>query len=420
MHADLNTQVAAIEKLINELTPKELAAKEALDSAPDNEALKLQHSSIAGHIKDLREMSFFMQDQIGSLQNVIKTNTAPTETIQHSASDKTMINNVPAPTNSIITSTKSQITLKSPKPYAIGDDFEIFFELFKSFSEGETYFRRVQILKTLLSPEAYKISKHVFDDVHDLENLEKGLNPIFSKSTNLTSAIHAFRLIKQNRDETAEAFATRIRICAAEAFPSCSQKEREPYMVQMFVQGLNVSQQQKNLLNLTEHNSLSDTLIVAARLIDDVTEIHSVETTVPNKVTVCNYCKKTGHIVAECRTRLRHQTEQARMQTVSSCTNCGARHAAAECRQPPKTDVICFLCQKRGHFSRQCRSAANAKVLCQLCQKPGHVALQCRTVKFSSVKSAPEPNFLSTQHLSNRTDAIPSDSPFQGNGTRLA
>ena len=362
----------------------------------------------------------FIQDQVTSLQNVIKATTASSNIIPPSALEKDTTHVTPTASNFAVASTHSQITLKSPKPYAIGDDFEIFFELFKSFSEGETYPRRVQILKTLLSPEAYKISKHVFDGVQDLENLEKGLIPIFSKSTNLTSAIHAFRLIKQNRDETAEAFATRIRICAAEAFPSCSQKEREPYMVQMFVQGLNVSQQQKNLLNLTEHNSLSDTLIVAARLTDDVTEIHSVETTVPNKVTICNYCKKTGHVAAECRTRLRHQAEQTRGHIVPSCTNCGGRHTTAECRQPPKADVICFLCQKRGHFSRQCRNASNAAALCQLCQKPGHVALQCRTVKFSSVKSAPEPNFLPAQPLPNRADALPSNSQFQGNGARLA
>ena len=420
----LQAQIIAINETTRRLKEKKQEAEGVVEENVLDANAQARLTVVTNHLNDLEGQADYLQNQIKDLDQ-LKTSIQSrlvTPLRGHSPARKTpenisSVSFTPSLSNPVI-------KLKPPKPYKIGEDFDIFYELFRSFSEGEPYARQVQILKTLLTPEAYKISKHVFDDAYNLQELEKGLNSVFAKSTNLTSAIHAFRQIKQYKDENTEAFATRIRLCAAEAFPTCSQREREPYMIQMFVQGLNVSQQQKNLLSVTEHQTLSDTLLVAARLTDEPTEIHSVESQSKTEIKTCYYCKKPGHVAVECRTRLRHQHEQTNEVSAPSCNNCGGRHNTYTCRQPPKAEVICLLCQKRGHFSRQCRNAvnsnANYRPQCQLCQKPGHVALQCRTVKFSAAKSAPEPNFLPAQSPPNHTDALPSNSQFQGNGARLA
>ena len=424
MLKSLQAQLTAINETTNRLREKKREAEEGVEENVLDVNAQARLTAVSNHIDDLESQAEYLESQIGDLNQLKITMQSKLTTPPRGQSPQRKNTENLSSVSFAQSSANPVIKLKPPKPYKIGEDFDIFYELFRSFSEGEPYARQIQILKTLLTPEAYKISKHVFDDAYNLQELEEGLNSVFAKSTNLTSAIHAFRQIKQYKDENTEAFATRIRLCAAEAFPTCSQREREPYMIQMFVQGLNVSQQQKNLLSVTEHKSLSDTLLVAARLTDEPTEIHSVESQSKTEIKTCYYCKKPGHLAIECRTRLRHQNEQTNEIPVSNCNNCGGRHPTHICYLPAKTNVTCNICQKRGHFSRQCRNTVNSNTdyrpQCQLCQKTGHVALQCRTVKFSAAKSAPEPNFLPAQSPPNHTDALPSNSQFQGNGARLA
>lgn len=44
------------------------------------------------------------------------------------------------------------------------------------------------------------------------------------------------------------------------------------------------------------------------------------------------------------------------------------------------SNVTCYNCDRRGHYSRQCTSS---KVRCRACQKFGHLAKHCRTTKKS-------------------------------------
>ena len=304
----------------------------------------------------------------------------------------------PNTSNQLFNEPQKTVKIKAPAPYKIGDDFTIFYELFRSFTAQEDYESTVQILKTLLTTEAYKICRHVFEEADNFRALEAELNSIFAKTTNLTSAIHNFRQIKQLREEKTEAFATRVRLCAAEAFPKFNQIDREPYMVQMFVQGLNVSAQQKNLLSVTEHKSLSEVLMVAARMNEETTEIHSVESNFKSSK-FCKYCKKPGHLLSECRTRPARNFNASHSST-SAITATNALSNSVRNSTP-----ICYNCQKPGHTVRYCK----APVHCQLCDRPGHVARQCRTVKFTIVKTNAEPSY----GVSSSTH-IPTN-PFQGN-----
>ncbi|XP_057432282.1 uncharacterized protein LOC130725036 [Lotus japonicus] len=40
----------------------------------------------------------------------------------------------------------------------------------------------------------------------------------------------------------------------------------------------------------------------------------------------------------------------------------------------PKDDVICFKCNKKGHYANEC----GKEILCWKCQKPGHIERDCR------------------------------------------
>ena len=437
-------QTMNIQSTLNHLLEQEHLAKTEYEAKPDDALLEHKYKQYQQHVKDLTVQRDFLRDQAALLSKESLTGGTSKQDSTKDAQPSNETPKLPAKslTKSIPTYVSSDsecdsdhnyqtphirqryskpyvdkpiIKLKSPQPYKIGDDFEIFFDLFKSFTKDESFTRAIQVLKTLLSQDAYKICKHVFTEVSSIKELERELISVFSKSTNLTSAIHTFRQIKQLKDETKEAFATRVRICAAEAFPNFRQSDREPYMIQMFIQGLNVSQQQKNLLSVTEHKSLSEVVIIAARMADDVTEIHSVETYRGRQPsTICSYCKYPGHTIDECRKRLRNQNSS------ETCANCGFRHATSACRSPPKNEVTCHNCQKKGHYAKQCYSKNSNSLKCQLCQKPGHSAMQCRTVKVTAVKSNPEPTFIPSYQTAPNNATAPTPPPFSGNGQGLA
>ena len=387
MHGDLATKIAEIQNLIADLTPVEKSAKDTCDANPGDEHKKRVYKSLAQQLKILNEQVDFLNDLQEETRSLHKKLGAPLTT----------------------PSSVTQIKLKAPQPFKIGDDFEIFFELFRSFTANETYERSIQILKTLLHADAYKICKHVFDEVDTMYELEGGLHSVFAKATNQTSAIHKFRSIKQLKDESLESFVTRIRICAAEAFPTLPQAGREPFMVQMFIQGLNVSQTQKNLLSVTEHASLSEILVVAARMGDETTEIHSIEST-QGRAKFCNYCKRSGHDINECRTRQRRTggtvPPHGSVPPSNSAPNQPHRESAS----------ACYNCRQPGHIARHCQAPP---LFCQLCDKRGHIARECRTVKFTMVKTNPEQSYGNSVP-NNAASNLPPTNPFQGNGPRLA
>lgn len=98
----------------------------------------------------------------------------------------------------------------------------------------------------------------------------------------------------------------------------------------------------------------------------------------PDRTKTCNYCKRPGHVIQECR---RRQT------TCNKCRKVG--HFANECTfQPvhavqinrePDSRESCQFCQQSGHTAKTCpktKGRINNKV-CQFCDKNGHLATEC-------------------------------------------
>ena len=109
------------------------------------------------------------------------------------------------------------------------------------------------------------------------------------------------------------------------------------------------------------------------------------ESTPEQAVKTCNYCKRTGHLIQDCR---RRQT------TCSKCSKKG--HFPSECQfqsvnfirnhnvtsrndNPSAQIATCQFCQQSGHVAKTCPKikASNNQKLCQYCDKNGHTATEC-------------------------------------------
>ena len=163
----LHSRLDHVSEKIASLSLDLALAKTATDANPDSADKKAYHHALQKQLEALNDEKEFLKkfrdsypEQLQSLNTSFNTNPG------------------------------AVVKLKPPKAYKIGDDFEILFELFQSFASSEPYSRQVQILKTLLSPEAFKVCKHVLNEALTLSHLESELKLVFTKSTNQTSAIH--------------------------------------------------------------------------------------------------------------------------------------------------------------------------------------------------------------------------------------
>ena len=251
-----------------------------------------------------------------------------------------------------------QSLLKAPKPFALGADFDVFTEKLLDYVKEHAFEEQIQVLRALLTPEAYKAGRNVIKDARhtSLKSVLNALKDVLAPKQSLSLRIDAFHKCEQKHSESLEQFLGRLRCAGEEAFPSMP--DLEPYILQQFISGIRASNDHKMLLRAQRLQSVSQALSLATEItaaastmsVDMNTEVHEVQTQSDyhGSRPFCSYCKKVGHFAANCFRK-----------------------------------SICQICQLTGHTAQRCRT----KVVCQLCGKPSHVATQCRSVRFTVPKT---------------------------------
>ena len=77
----------------------------------------------------------------------------------------------------------ASIRLSAPKPFCMGDDFDIFSELFGSYVANEPFDIQLQVLKSSLSAEAYRAGRSAIIGTH-----RHNLGLVFRRSKSANSA----------------------------------------------------------------------------------------------------------------------------------------------------------------------------------------------------------------------------------------
>ena len=168
--------------------------------------------------------------------------------------------------NSSNATTGTHIKFKAPKPFILKNDFKTFSELVSNVLEDDTFDVEVKIIRTLLTPEAYRDCRSVFGIAQNFPELLSKMQEVLcaTPTHNSVANIDKFHACKQEPAESQNEFSNQIRLLAADAHPGIDTVE--PYMLQPFINGLNVSKTNKNLLNAITHTILSNVLTISSRL----------------------------------------------------------------------------------------------------------------------------------------------------------
>ena len=85
----------------------------------------------------------------------------------------------------------ASIRLSAPKSFCMGDDFDIFSELFESYVANEPFNTQLQVLKTSLSAEAYRAGRiaSIGTHRHNLDLVLEDLRAPIAPKPTLTSLI---------------------------------------------------------------------------------------------------------------------------------------------------------------------------------------------------------------------------------------
>ena len=128
----LQAQIIAINETTRRLREKKQEAEEAVEGDVLDVNAQARLSAVSNHLNDLEGQADYLQNQIKDLDQLkaFTQSRLATPLRGYSPVRKSTESFAPSLSNPVI-------KLKPPKPYKIGEDFDIFYELFRSFSEGE-------------------------------------------------------------------------------------------------------------------------------------------------------------------------------------------------------------------------------------------------------------------------------------------
>ena len=272
----------------------------------------------------------------------------------------------------------ASIRLSAPKPFCMGDDFDIFSELFGSYVANEPFDIQLQVLKTSLSAEAYRAGRSAIIGTHrhNLGLVLEDLRALIAPKPTLASLIQKFNSCEQHVNESIALFASRVRSCGIAAY-STMNDSMEPYLVAQFLKGLKATQTLKSIIVARNPLTLNEAMDLALSVISSSpkSEICIEEVQQKPRWSMsqnkdrkrCSFCHKNGHDLNNCRM---------------------------------KFAIKCQLCQRNGHTAKDCwsryQSNKGPSGPCQICNSPTHVATQCRCVKFTPQRMSDNPGFVRT------------------------
>ena len=101
----------------------------------------------------------------------------------------------------------------------------------------------------------------------------------------------------------------------------------------------------------------------------------------------CFFCKRTGHLKADCRAFSKWKTQNPSKVSVMNGGNG---------RNTGRPNFTCFNCNKEGHRARDCKapSTGRSTVSCYNCDKEGHISRDCRAPRRNGAKPEGQVNHL--------------------------
>lgn len=265
----------------------------------------------------------------------------------------------------------------------------------------------------------------------NIEELVDFLKSIYAPSRNIYQLQGELGAIYQKQDESVIAYSNRLRdvgfqILDAYEFGRSNEadeafkKNTEDSLPACFINGLRPEIEQR----MGRHHEIDDAVKEAVKIEREIaaraalrgektsppeprgnkTEKRNVNVVISEE-TICQVCKKTGHIAPTCPTLKQNnaqsgetqeqKTEPKRNAVCQVCNKIG--HSADKCFKlyPPQSKnqatipapmiTVCQVCNKRGHTADKCfrifppgiKDPSNSAEMCQLCKKPGHSAANC-------------------------------------------
>ena len=206
----------------------------------------------------------------------------------------------------------ASIRLSAPKPFCMGDDFDIFSELFGSYVANEPFDIQLQVLKTSLSAEAYRAGSSAIIGTHrhNLGLVLEDLRALIAPKPTLASLIQKFNSCEQHVNESIALFASRVRSCGIAAY-STMNDSMKPYLVAQFLKGLKATQTLKSIIVARNPLTLNEAMDLALSVISSSpkSEICIEEVQQKPRWSMsqnkdrkrCSFCYKNGHDLNNCR-----------------------------------------------------------------------------------------------------------------------
>lgn len=275
------------------------------------------------------------------------------------------------------------------------------------------------VIKSNIKGQAHDLISDSIDTVSNLKELIVLLTDLFISTTDIIDSREALRSIKQEQNESIQAYGGRVSALLAKAQSIAKQNSSEAELIgelkylkidaiNGFINGLK-SNFIRGLLSDKKPDTLKDA-IQRARSISDRNNQNqlnsnqgrangtigraSVNAMSARSDIKCYNCFKQGHGLKTCRSK-------------DKCFFCKkSGHIGQKCY----THNTCFSCGKKGHLDHNCYSKSKKvpqnnqrkkSVVCYNCNKPGHYEKDCWSPKKVKNESNGE-NQNSSNHLNSK------------------